>query len=109
MATFMIEYVTRFKVRFEAVIVKHQQDPLSNGVLNELQLTRARRVVNAANVLLAMGPDAIRIDHKKFEAWRTILLMNNVSYNKTEREIRGNGSNEPVLPLQPPPKPMRRR
>ncbi|EFO94199.1 hypothetical protein CRE_30454 [Caenorhabditis remanei] len=106
---FKKQYITRFKVRFEREIDDLTHNPLSSSALNELQLTRARRVVNASKVILGMGPHAVHIDHKKFELWRSILLLNNVSYNKTQRDIKNKGHilSDPALQL--PSKGIRHR
>uniref|UniRef100_A0A1I7UF21 Uncharacterized protein n=2 Tax=Caenorhabditis tropicalis TaxID=1561998 RepID=A0A1I7UF21_9PELO len=91
MSEFMIEYVTRFKVRFENEVKKLETTALDYPVIHQLQLTRARNVVEAANAIIAMGPNAIRTDRFEFENWRSIMLSNNAIYSKTQREIE-NGS-----------------
>ncbi|CAL2051128.1 hypothetical protein CAEBREN_11950 [Caenorhabditis brenneri] len=108
MSDFMINYITRFKVRFEKEIDHLVEQPLAQPSLQESQLMRARRVVDAANAIIAMGPNAVQIDIEKFENYRSILLSNNVSYNRTQRQLR-NGSLGKVLRVIRPAKPMRSR
>uniref|UniRef100_A0A8R1DZK9 BHLH domain-containing protein n=1 Tax=Caenorhabditis japonica TaxID=281687 RepID=A0A8R1DZK9_CAEJA len=59
--TQMIEYITRFKTRYEGEIFKLEQQPHAQPAMQILQLTRARKILKAATELIAMGPGAMNI------------------------------------------------
>ncbi|CAI2355999.1 unnamed protein product [Caenorhabditis sp. 36 PRJEB53466] len=105
----MISYITRFKVRFETEISKLETHPLPQAALHNLQITRARRVVDAVNVILKMGPRAIAIDHRKFEDTRAIIFNNTAAFSCTQRLIRDGAINPPRMVPQHLLPPMRRR